>query len=206
MSPKFHSVPCQGHHAITGPGDSTDLDVKKCGLSDGQIKPGCEKGFGACSSERMARKALLLLCLCVNCVAYRPIYGTCPWFDAGDTFTKWVLMGFICCPQGTPLLRGTWWKKREQRSLCATFVMKWQFRYQFWEGRLHWWICIWDRNSKSRYLGFRQKNGSETNRKRTSPQKTGFPIYVEWCQLQKKWKTKVGAFHTFACIVGHKYL
>jgi hypothetical protein len=69
MSPKFHSVPCQGHHAITGPGDSTDLDVKKCGLSDGQIKPGCEKGFGASSSERMARKALFLLSLCVNCVA-----------------------------------------------------------------------------------------------------------------------------------------
>jgi hypothetical protein len=54
---------------MTGPGDSSDLDVKKCALSDGQIKPGCQKGFGASSSERTARKALFLLLLCVNCVA-----------------------------------------------------------------------------------------------------------------------------------------
>lgn len=68
MSRTYHSVPCQGHHTITGPGESTDFDVKKCVLSDGQIKPECQKGFKASKSERMARKALFLVLLCMNCV------------------------------------------------------------------------------------------------------------------------------------------
>jgi hypothetical protein len=62
----------------TGRGDSTELDVSKHALSDEQIKTGCRKCFGASSSERMARKPLILLHLCVKCVAERVKHGICP--------------------------------------------------------------------------------------------------------------------------------
>jgi len=78
MSPKYHSVPSQGAHVYTGSGESTGLDVKKHALSDEQIISRCRKCFGASSSERTARRAIILLVLCVNCVAGRIIYGICP--------------------------------------------------------------------------------------------------------------------------------
>ena len=78
MSPKYHSVPCQRAHVYTGAGEWTELDVKKHALSDEQMISGCRKCFGASSSERTARKAVILHMLCVTCVAGRIIYGTCP--------------------------------------------------------------------------------------------------------------------------------
>lgn len=78
MSRKYHSVSCQGHPAYTGRDESSEFDVPKYALSDEQIKTGCENGLGASSSERTARKAVILLVLCVNGVAGGVLYGICP--------------------------------------------------------------------------------------------------------------------------------
>ncbi len=68
MSPKYHSVPCQGAHVYTGSGESTGLDVKKHALSDEQIISRCRKCFGAVQQRTNGSKSDHFACfVCELC-------------------------------------------------------------------------------------------------------------------------------------------